>query len=223
MWCGGVRSTMSADSGGSRPRRARVAGGNPAGPARRRPRFRTCSHPVCRAARWSLVDGESRLCTVAHMDSITCADADLRSSTTLAAVHHRGSPRRAILSGGQDVAHLDLSGSSLVVSADLSTLPSRKRSSQRTQRWREPDSNHRSRSLRKGVSRLLPAGPISRTRIISTDRLARRRWLAAGGSSKAISFTAGPMVRIHLSPAANHRRTASWLVSVRRDIGSGRR
>jgi hypothetical protein len=28
------------------------------------------------------------------------------------------------------------SGSSLVVSADLSTLPSRKRSSQRTQRWR---------------------------------------------------------------------------------------
>src|SRR6266404_5433433 len=37
------------------------------------------------------------------------------------------------------------SGSSLVVSADLSTLPSRKRSSQRTQRWREMDSNHRYR------------------------------------------------------------------------------
>ena len=36
-----------------------------------------CSHPVCRAARWSVVDGESRLCTVTHMDSITCADADL--------------------------------------------------------------------------------------------------------------------------------------------------
>src|ERR1700680_1950954 len=35
------------------------------------------------------------------------------------------------------------SGSSLVVSADLSTLPSRKRSSQRTQRRREPNSNHR--------------------------------------------------------------------------------
>src|SRR5207247_7578871 len=36
---------------------------------------------------------------------------------------------------------LTVSGSSLVVSADLSTLPSRKRSSQRTQRWREKDSN----------------------------------------------------------------------------------
>src|ERR1700724_3628738 len=38
------------------------------------------------------------------------------------------------------------SGSSLVVSADLSTLPSRKRSSQRTQRWREMDSNFRFRA-----------------------------------------------------------------------------
>src|SRR5207244_414554 len=37
------------------------------------------------------------------------------------------------------------SGSSLGVSADLSTLPSRKRSSQRTQRWREMDSNHQYR------------------------------------------------------------------------------
>src|ERR1700730_5261480 len=40
------------------------------------------------------------------------------------------------------------SGSSLVVSADLSTLPSRKRSSQRTQPWREQDSNHRFRGGR---------------------------------------------------------------------------
>src|SRR6266404_7664356 len=38
----------------------------------------------------------------------------------------------------------------LSVSADLSTLPSRKRSSQRTQRWREPDSNHRSRVKKSG-------------------------------------------------------------------------
>ena len=42
----------------------------------------------------------------------------------------------------------------------------RKSGSQQTPRWREPDSNHRSRSLRKGVSRLLPAGPISWTRVI---------------------------------------------------------
>src|SRR5438445_3760169 len=42
------------------------------------------------------------------------------------------------------------SGSSLVVSADLSTLPSRRRSSQRTQRWREQDSNHR--SLPRGIA-----------------------------------------------------------------------
>src|SRR2546421_1278933 len=38
------------------------------------------------------------------------------------------------------------SGSSLVVSADLSTLPSRKRSSQLTPRWRKQDSNRRSPS-----------------------------------------------------------------------------
>ena len=41
------------------------------------------------------------------------------------------------------------SGSPLVVSADLSTLPSRKRSSQRIQRLREPDSNHRFRSCER--------------------------------------------------------------------------
>src|SRR5262245_38822272 len=34
----------------------------------------------------------------------------------------------------------------LFVSADLSTIPSRKRSSQRTQRWREPDSNFQFRA-----------------------------------------------------------------------------
>src|SRR4029077_14586145 len=46
------------------------------------------------------------------------------------------------------------SGSSLVVSADLATLPSRKRSSQRTQRWRKGDSNPRSpRYRRSGVPR----------------------------------------------------------------------
>src|SRR5438270_11410236 len=38
------------------------------------------------------------------------------------------------------------SGSSLVVYPDLSTLPSRKRSSQRTQRWREMDPNLRFRA-----------------------------------------------------------------------------
>ena len=39
-----------------------------------------------------------------------------------------------------------------VLSADLSTLPSRKRSSQRTQRWREMDSNFRFRA--KGATDL---------------------------------------------------------------------
>ena len=47
---------------------------------------------------------------------------------------------------------LTVSGSSLVVSGDLSTLSSRKRSSQRTQRWRKPDSNHRSRVTRPSFS-----------------------------------------------------------------------
>src|ERR1700732_2417096 len=50
------------------------------------------------------------------------------------------------------------SGSSLVVSADLSTLPSRKRSSQRTQRWREMDSNHRYR-IRKQPFLAAPVRP----------------------------------------------------------------
>jgi hypothetical protein len=36
----------------------------------------------------------------------------------------------------------------------------------RTPSWREPDSNRRFRSLRKGVARLLPAGPISWRRVI---------------------------------------------------------
>jgi hypothetical protein len=45
---------------------------------------------------------------------------------------------------------LTVLGSFLVVSEDLSTLPSRKRSSQRTQRWRDKDSNHR--SLSRGIA-----------------------------------------------------------------------
>jgi len=66
--------------------------------------------------------------------------------------------------------------------------------------------------------------------VISTGRLARRRWSAAGPLSTAVSFSAGPMVRIHLPPArsqANRRShgptssgrcgatTPLWLVSSR--------
>jgi hypothetical protein len=59
-------------------------------------------------------------------------------------------------------------GSSLIVSADLSTLPSRKRSSQRTLRWRKGDSNPRShrepRSGRYGDTAAYACGAASRLR-----------------------------------------------------------
>src|SRR6266446_2286561 len=74
------------------------------------------------------------------------------------------------------------SGSSLVVSAELSTLPSRKRSSQRTQRWREVDSNHR-----------FPVG--------RSNRDGRRAWLSRKGSGSL----GEPKVRIHLPPAVKSR------------------
>src|SRR6516164_8183347 len=59
--------------------------------------------------------------------------------------------------------------------------------------------------LRK-VSRLLPkgdAGPISWMGSLSTGRLARRRWSAAGPLSTAVSFSAGPMVRIRFPPSVS--------------------
>jgi hypothetical protein len=83
------------------------------------------------------------------------------------------------------------SGSSLVVSADLSTLPSRKRSSQRTQRWREMDSNHRYR-IRNNPFWLPPFGP--------AIRLPKQK--------PALSCR-GPMVRIHLPPAGSLRTIGS--------------
>ena len=42
---------------------------------------------------------------------------------------------------------------------------------------------------------------------LSTGRLARRRWSAAGPLSTAVSFSAGPMVRIQFPPAASQQRT----------------
>ena len=39
--------------------------------------------------------------------------------------------------------------------------------------------------------------------ILSTGRLARRRWSAAGPLSTAVSFSAGPMVRIRFPPAVS--------------------
>src|SRR6516162_1418050 len=38
---------------------------------------------------------------------------------------------------------------------------------------------------------------------LSTGRLARRRWSAAGPLSTTVSFSAGPMVRIRFPPAAS--------------------
>src|SRR6516225_2733530 len=73
------------------------------------------------------------------------------------------------------------------------------------------DSNHRSRSCDK-VSLLLPmrdAGPISWMGLLSTGRLARRRWSAAGPLSTAVSFSAGPMVRIRFSPAVSRQTIGS--------------
>jgi len=42
---------------------------------------------------------------------------------------------------------------------------------------------------------------------LSTGRLASRRWSAAGPRSKAVSFSAGPMVRTRFPPAASQQRT----------------
>src|ERR1700730_9889446 len=119
------------------------------------------------------------------------------------------------------------SGSSLVVSAVLSTLPSRKRSSQRTQRWREVDSNHRSpsRDCRRSErfaqrsqgevrmsfgetessmslpSREDPAPPPK----VSVRRPGSDRWNLASTTFP----DAEPMVRIRFPPAESHLRT--WL------------
>jgi|SRR6516165_1163774 len=43
---------------------------------------------------------------------------------------------------------------------------------------------------------------------LSTGRLARRRWSAAGALSTAVSFSAGPVVRIRFPPAKSRSRTS---------------
>ena len=110
-----------------------------------------------------------------------------------------------------------------------------------TRRWRELDSNHRSRLFevafqrqrrerfvadsslegtgfepsvplfRKGLSAVAQgdAGPIRWMGPLSTGRLARRRWSAAGPLSTAVSFSAGPMVRIRFPPAESLRTIGS--------------
>jgi hypothetical protein len=55
----------------------------------------------------------------------------------------------------------------------------------------------------KGVSRLLPAGPISWTRVIKHRSSRETTMVGRGPLLHAVSFTAGPMVRIHLPPAAS--------------------
>src|SRR6516164_988758 len=52
---------------------------------------------------------------------------------------------------------------------------------------------------------------------LSTGRLASRRWSAAGPLSTAVSFSAGPMVRIRFPPAESLRTIGS---SPRYDVGS---
>ena len=47
---------------------------------------------------------------------------------------------------------------------------------------------------------------------LSTRRLARRRWSAAGPLSKAVSFAAGPMVRIRFPPAVSRQTIGSSAV-----------
>ena len=63
---------------------------------------------------------------------------------------------------------------------------------------REPDSNHRFRSCERSVG--CCRREISWMGSLSTGRLARRRWSAAGPLSTAVSFSAGPMVRIRFPP-----------------------
>ena len=69
--------------------------------------------------------------------------------------------------------------------------------------------------FRKGLSAVAQgdAGPISWMGPLSTGRLARRRWSAAGPLSTAVSFSAGPMVRIRFPPA-NSPSLARFLLPV---------
>jgi hypothetical protein len=59
----------------------------------------------------------------------------------------------------------------------------------------------------KGVSRLLPAGPIIWTQVIKHRSSRETTMVGRGPLLHAVFFTAGPMVRIHLPPAGSLVRT----------------
>jgi len=93
--------------------------------------------------------------------------------------------------------------------AGVNAGASRGTESLQTPRWREPDSNHRSRSCERslGYYRRGDAGPISCTGSLSKGRLTRRRWSAAGPLSTVVSFSVGPMVRTRFPPGESQQQT----------------
>jgi hypothetical protein len=108
---------------------------------------------------------------------------------------------------------IESSGSARVIADETRVWRSRRfphsgTDSSQTLRWREPDSNCRSRSCER-LFRLLPKEDAAQKLdgVIKHRSSPRRQWLAAGLVRTAVSFTAGPTVRIRFPPAASRVRT----------------
>jgi hypothetical protein len=81
-------------------------------------------------------------------------------------------------------------------------------SSHPTPRWREPDSNHRSRSCENGLA--VVVGRTDRLDGLIKHRSSRATTMVGRGPPfDGRLFTAGQMVRIRLPPARSHMRTRS--------------
>jgi hypothetical protein len=65
-----------------------------------------------------------------------------------------------------------------------------------------------------------PLGQMLRCRVTAGEGTDMPERSAARGGVDIDLLQGGPKVRIPSPPAASHKRTASWPVSVRRDIGS---
>src|SRR5437899_6973379 len=76
-----------------------------------------------------------------------------------------------------------------------------------TLRWREPDSNHRSRCCKR-LCWALPIGMAARSVEPPKVRSEIAR-IDLGGPPMAVPFAGGPMVRIRFPPPGSQQRTGS--------------